>query len=135
MRIVKQRHLLGCGPACLATITGLSYKRALDLIHPIRKQLTAEERRDPLTVNTPPCLLMAGIRSAGLRAKKTYGRSPDEFVRPTIVNIRWATGNFHWVVYDPKTRRYLDPAGIQLPQTTYQKAFDRGTKLVISFLD
>ena len=116
MRRVKQRpDDLGCGAACVAMITGLTYEQAKMIVY---------NGKDVRTTGTGQ--LRAALRSQGYdlphnRKRLSNNKSPTgkpKSLRETSINLdqdailstrAWADGKWHWVVWEAKSKRVLDP--------------------------
>lgn len=112
MRRVRQLDDNGCGIACVAMIAGITYTEA-------RKQMFGNK---PLTYTKSKELQKAlrrhGIRIDG-RLRPLGKRNYKTLARPAILKVRWTkSGPFHWVVWDIRRRRVLDP--LEPPYTRFR---------------
>lgn len=138
IRRVKQRHAMSCGPACIAMVTGLSYDKVLDFMHPPGRRT---KKGNKLNLATDSAKMLKSLRKLGFKAKASTRTSTKRLRHLTIINIRWAgkedvssEGVFrrHWVVWDPWQKRFLDPYYKTLSNAIYEKAFKRGSRIVIT---
>jgi len=115
MRRIIQKDDCGCGAACIAMLAGITYNQAA-------KSLYGEEEVDytktseiRITLQTYG-LTLAKKRVPFLRGKTATGlhraiqESKIELSFNAIVSTRpRRDGNWHWVVWDSKRQRILDP--------------------------
>lgn len=101
MKRVQQKHRLGCFNACIAMITGLSYEKALKLVHPKR-------RKGEYTETHLPEVVVALIK-INADYKLTFDKNIKNIKNPAIVIVKWKNGSSHAVVWDPELKKILDP--------------------------
>jgi hypothetical protein len=121
---VKQEHKNGCAPACIATLTGLSYKEALRAIYPWKKI----KRWD--YYGTRFSHILRALKKIGIKYKK---RKPTLFsnihFNSIILTDHPIYGGYHVVVWDCMQQIILDPYvgyhrnGLKkhLPRKSYEK--------------
>jgi hypothetical protein len=127
LTLIRQQHNNGCVPACLATLTGLPYKKALKIVYPWKKT----KRWDYYGTDYQDILRALG--RVGLKYKE---RDPVPFTKlhtnAIVIVEHPASGppgeRSHAVVWDYQQQRILDPNvgnwGMKrhLPQASYQKS-------------
>ena len=107
MRRVRQRHRHDCGVAVVAILANVSYEIALDAVFPGRKK--------PRELRTTGQRLARALKKFGLRCdgktKFLLGRSYRDLGHDAIliVDRNPDTWLWHWVVWDHKRRRVIDP--------------------------
>ena len=119
MRLIKQRDDAGCGLACAAMVSGATYAA----VRKTYRAITKTTRTDKV-VATKLELLKEIMQRHGIaiegRARKFGGRDPEELdlncdalvkVNPRLEGEEW-----HWVVWDHRRNRVLDPK-----QPAYQR--------------
>lgn len=99
-----QKHVNGCAVACFAMVTGMSYDKALKLIHPKRK---AREKIDGVLFSD----LVKILNKMHIKIA-VYSSSKNilQIKRPSILLMNQRDCDWsHVVVWDPETKRILDP--------------------------
>lgn len=122
IKLIRQKHRLGCGIACLAMIAGISYNESLALLHPNR------EKGEITSVDTDQ--LVSAIRDLGYHCSIYWGNFPlNLFSSRMIIGVLHPKSRpkspyceSHVVVWDPKVNRIYDPYRSRaLPKEKYQK--------------
>lgn len=120
IKLIRQKHRLGCGIACLAMIAGISYDESLALLHPNR------EKGEVTSVYTDR--LVDVIRDLGYHCSIYWGNFPlDLFKSRTIIGVTYPKtksnhAESHVVIWDPIENRIYDPYRSRaLPKKSYQK--------------
>lgn len=102
--LIPQKHSTGCGIACVAMVSGVSYRRALKATFP------HGIKKDYLTGYAD---LKRGIAALGGKHAPRAHNAPSSWGRiecTSIVRVNErANGNWHWVVFDAEQRVLLDP--------------------------
>jgi ABC-type bacteriocin/lantibiotic exporter with double-glycine peptidase domain len=106
MEMIKQRRSKDCGAACIAMIAGVEYERAYAALYKWEKPWAA----DIDAMKT--ALKRLGIKSAKQR-QSVFGK-PEKYLGETFdallfSNHRKSANEGHWIVWDSKNQRYLDP--------------------------
>lgn len=114
MRRVVQKDWFGCGIACVAMVGGVTYEKAkMTMFNKVeRKHLRTGDLDYTTTVRLVRGLRRLGIR-CGDRLVPLRGRSYRSLKCNAVLKA-WEKkaqrgGDFHWVVWDAKRRRFLDP--------------------------
>lgn len=102
MRFVRQRHANGCGAASLAMATGISYKRAVQLIQPNRKK--GEIFKGALLEET-----LKALNDIGASYRIRFDHRLRNVRNDAYISISLPCGCRHAVAWDSKTRQILDP--------------------------
>ncbi len=107
MRLIRQRDTTGCGLACVAMIGGITYRQAKQLIFP---NATAKQR----SFSTTKEQLQEALRGLGFQVADRLVRVPRDIsrLRPSAilkVNVKAGGSAWHWIVWDHKRQRILDP--------------------------
>ncbi len=112
MKHIRQKHLAGCGVACIAMLTGLTYKQVLKHVYPKRW----------FWQKVKPFPLGPALWSLGWEYHEViFPRYPIRQVsKPAIFIIQWTEEDrtkfpffdveAHAVVWDPITQTIFDPA-------------------------
>lgn len=111
MKHIRQKHFLGCGIACVAMVSGMSYKQVLDFCYPLRW----------FWQRVRPIFIGATLTDMSIRHREVVGHeylnnithTAILVVKHTEVEKKWnwpfdGTG-YHAVVWDPETHTVLDP--------------------------
>src|SRR5687768_2221892 len=103
MRLVRQLDEYGCGLACVAMITGRSYSA-------IREALGDDEVGPTQLSDLKEVMRRHRIR-CGERLVPLRTRSPMDLPFDALlkVNPRRAGREWHWVIWDHRRKRILDP--------------------------
>jgi hypothetical protein len=111
LNYIRQNHLAGCGIACIAMISGLTYKQVLKHVYP-KRWFFQPVKPFPLG----PVLWSLGITYHEYVSKRIW---INKITRPSILLVQWTKedrGFFpfppydtHAVVWDPITHQILDP--------------------------
>ena len=103
MKRIKQRHRTSCGVACFAMITGASYNKSIKKVFP---------RRKPYSLLTTNALrLVKALLKFGLKVNY-YDYNEHNILdikNKSILIIKALEGDGHAVVWDPESKRILDP--------------------------
>lgn len=126
---VKQKHKLGCASACLAMVMNISYEKALKKLKPHRK---SHQRTSANILE-----LIATLKKNNFNPIVYWYLSDTKPIATVdtmaliVVKTNLLLDYTHVVVWDPKTKRILDPAREKaLPLKTYQKSVRFIIKLV-----
>ena len=106
LRLIKQKDATGCGIAAVAMVAGVSYEAAKDAVYPNRSARRRTFATD--TVHLRDALRSLGIPVADRCIRVTKGTSQLPQTALLKTN-RKPNGVFHWVVWDGKRKRILDP--------------------------
>ncbi len=111
MRKVRQVHTYGCGPACVATIVGVDYCEVTRHIwwKSFKEGTTTKDLQYLLQqygYHCPDHVLYFG--------KKNY----RDMKQDAIMRISYNRREGHWVVWDAKQRKVIDPDW--WPEQTYK---------------
>lgn len=103
---VKQEHASGCGPACVAIFTGVTYDQARQAMWGDRTRKLYSEYHE-----LRPTLLKLKAKPAPRAVRST---SLVRVAEPSIVACKWRERKvgepvWHWIVYDPCTGHIYDP--------------------------
>ena len=103
MKLVKQRDENGCGLACVAMVAGRPYSA-------IRKILGSDEVGPTQLRKLRQIMRQHGI-AAGERMIPLRSRTPFELPFDALIkmNPRRNGREWHWVIWDHRRRRILDP--------------------------
>ena len=115
MRKVIQKDEYGCGAACLAMLTGMTYKKAVRSIYgqdEVDYTSTTEIRlaleKYGITLSKKRQPFIPGKTKNGLY--RAISESKISLPYDAIIGTRpWANGNWHWVIWDSKRQKILDP--------------------------
>jgi ABC-type bacteriocin/lantibiotic exporter with double-glycine peptidase domain len=103
MKRIKQRHRTSCGIACFAMVTGISYNKSIKKVFPRRKPYSL------LTTNALK-LVTALLK---LKFEVDYYDNDKHNIfdikNKAILIIKAVEGDGHAVVWDPESKRILDP--------------------------
>jgi ABC-type bacteriocin/lantibiotic exporter with double-glycine peptidase domain len=103
MRLVKQRDEYGCGLACVAMVAGRPYSA-------IRKALGSNEVGPTQLRELREIMRQHGIvadeRLIPLRTRTPFELPFDALIK---MNPRRGGKEWHWAVWDHRSRRILDP--------------------------
>ena len=113
MRHVLQRELLGCGPACLAMVAEITYEQARDLLTNDRDRFK-KKNWNKHTGARPEEMINAlqKLKIKSFVTKDFKYLLCGSKCNAVIVSFEWPThpDQRHYVVWDPKQRKFLDPA-------------------------
>lgn len=117
MQRIKQKHEFGCGVASIAMLANISYESSLIITHPFRKP----RQRTETTMDR--ALLV--LTYLGLNPKLAGPSRISAIKKPALLVINCRTKKepyFHAVVWDPSSKRVLDPYGKRAwPRRKYQR--------------
>lgn len=103
MNHVQQRTKNDCGVACVAMLAGVSYE--------IAKAAFDFKRRRTMRTTAEDCI--NALRKLGIATERFFPLGPDpveSLTVPALLKTNKRRRIWHWAVYDPVTRRVLDPA-------------------------
>lgn len=105
---VQQKHRTSCVPACVAMLAGISYERALALVHPKREkgQLYLSRMQDACSA-----FKRLGIKHRLRCVMPPYDLSKIKHPAMLKLHGRPYFPCTHAVVWDPCRQRILDPWG------------------------
>lgn len=108
MRRIQQLDDMGCGVACVAMLTGQSYEAIRDLMYPNEPDTISGTNGRQLrrALAKFDCKTVKLVRFK--RGTKYQSLTFDAVLR---VGFTKKNDDGHWVVWDSKRRRVLDPAG------------------------
>lgn len=101
MKRIAQQHKTGCGIACIAMITGLTYRQVLKFVYPHR---WFWQKVEPLELG--PILWSLDLEYCEVLGKQLW--SPQT-TYPAILIIGESNYQTHAIVWDPTTQSILDP--------------------------
>lgn len=107
LRFVRQEENLssGCGPACVAMVTGVSWRRAAQTMWPGKTRGYASEYKDIKRTLTK--------LGANFAPKATKITSFGQIKTLSIVACKWREvrdeHHWHWIVFNPKSGFVFDP--------------------------
>ena len=102
MRYIKQRHANGCGAASLAMVTGVSYKRAVQIIAPQRKK--GEVFKGTLLEE-----VLKAFTDMGVPYKVRFDRKLRNVKNDAWISISLPCGCRHAIAWDAKNGQIMDP--------------------------
>lgn len=108
-RVQQKKGFNDCGVCCVCILAGVSYRQALAAVFP-------RSAPEPKHMWTSSRQLSAALNRCGLkcdeRARPLFGRSYKELQHDAILiaDRDPKTWCWHWVVWDWKRKRVLDPA-------------------------
>ena len=112
MRLVKQNDDDGCGLACVAMVTGTSYGAVRRTYREVFRKKRTDEVGTTSLSKLKKIMRRHDIAIDG-RMKRFAGRKPDEldlgFDALLKVNPRLDGDEWHWVLWDHRRHRVLDP--------------------------
>lgn len=105
MKRIKQRHRTSCGVACFAMVTGISYNKSIKKVFPRRKPYSL--------LATNAFKLVKALLKLGFKVNY-YDYDQDklninDIKNKAILIIKAEEGDGHAVVWDPESKRILDP--------------------------
>lgn len=103
MRAIRQKGETDCGVACVAMLAGISWAQA-------RKALFGAHR--PKGYYTTKEEVRAALTRLGVITSKRLAvcKNPERLTRDALLRTNvLANGNWHWAVWDAKTKKVLDP--------------------------
>lgn len=104
MRRLTQYYESDCFPTCIAMVAGITYRRAIELVHP--NHIKGED------YSTEDWQARAVLESLGFRIIKRRGRLRNfsSIKRPAIIAIQLkCEKEGHVLVWDPERQRLLEP--------------------------
>mgnify|MGYP006392028303 FL=1 len=111
--LVKQRHRNGCGVACLAMATDQTYGQALSQMYPQRQS------HDRVACNI--ISLQAGLRKNQKEMRAVVETDWRKVSEPALLWLKFGSKMDHVVIWDPDSRKILDPIGVRYPKSFYRK--------------
>ena len=148
LKQVEQKHRNGCGPAALACMLGITYERALKLVHP--------RRRPYGRVGTNLSQMIAALDRMNISwvipgDKSKYRQINENFLthfnrkvwsspkHNALVSIYIDMSEFvggHWIVWDAEQKRFIDSCEKMYKRTnchiTY-KQYVKAFKMVVEY--
>jgi hypothetical protein len=123
---IHQVNESGCFIACVAILTGKSYYEAFQMLHPGKN---IERFRDHNIIHeSVEQGAIENLQKIGIQARPSRLRRLKSLVRhgkkPAMLIMRWkdADPGCHSVIFDPETKKILDPAFfIPLKFRTYER--------------
>jgi hypothetical protein len=101
--VPQENRNSGCGAACLAMVSGVSYDEAL-------AKLFTDGRSRGLRTQYPQ--MRAGLRRLGIRHARKILKHRTWDAIETVSLVKCGVdqdGNWHWVIYDGKCCKLYDP--------------------------
>jgi hypothetical protein len=134
LKQVEQKHRSGCGPAALACVLGISYEKALKLIHPKKR-----EQRQKVRANLIDISVALDIKHISHSIKNPRKWSPPKCNAIVAVKIKTSLlEGRHWVVWDANQKTFIDSKeeyykrnGYHISYAQYVAAYNRGSKYYI----
>ena len=111
MQFIRQKHWLGCGIACVAMVSGMTYRQVLKLVYPKRR----------FWQRVKPIFIGATLADMDIRYQEILGHEYlNNIAHISILIVKhtdaekrynwpFAGTGYHAVVWDPKTHTILDP--------------------------
>lgn len=115
MKRVPQRHKLGCVSASLAMVAGISYTDSLKLIHPRRVKGTK--------VFSNLKRLYTVLQNLKLNPEINFKPDIRNIKYPSIIILFPDNKMGHAVVWDPKSKKILDPQLTKPNHLSYYKKY------------
>jgi hypothetical protein len=115
MKLIKQKRNDDCGVACLAMVAGISYTKAMWLLHPWRLPFTNAQTKNK------------HFQVAFAKLKLNFFCSTDGSIdikslrNKALLIIGNSDNTYHGVVWDPERGVVLDPVGWEQPVDYYQE--------------
>jgi len=108
MRHILQRHWDGCGIAALAMVLDKTYNEVLEIVHPDR------EPRGSCSTETKE--IYETLKAQNVKFRITHPNELPLFPSNDAIvyiawrwRLPWGLYGGHWIVWDHKRQRYLDP--------------------------
>ena len=118
MRHIYQRCESDCFPTCVAIVTGISHREAIELVHPFHQKGREYSTTDPQALRA--------LRNLGYKVRKRYYDSFWDIKEVAILVLHFEKEiEGHVVVWDPYQKKILEPyRGYRtVPMYQYEKAF------------
>lgn len=118
MRHIFQHYNSDCFPTCIAMIADISHATAIQMVHPFRFKRQSYETGDDRATLV--------LRRLGFKVRKRYHIDFTKLNQIAIVCIRVGVNHSHVVVWDPESKRVLDPSPHDryTPISYYQDNFE-----------
>lgn len=104
MKLVKQKNKTSCGVACFAMVMGISYRRAMKMLHPERFWWFSD-------ATTSMGAIMEKLDEMHITCSVGAGNDFHTLQRKAIVIVKINETRHHAVVWCPNSQRILDPWG------------------------
>lgn len=103
MKKINQKNSSDCGICCVAMVLDISYNEAMELLKP-----HMNDENYSLDFNKlEDCLIENGC------AIKISEGAPNSKAKNGILEIKLSNENFHYVVWDSKTKSIIDPQEVK----------------------
>ena len=119
MKHIRQKHKYTCAIAALAMITNIPYDKVYKQIFPKRK--TFGRSVPTIFVKT-----VEFLKKLKIKHKIIFGRKIDfrRLKSPAFVSVQIKSKCYHAVVWDPESKRILDPQPNKKPRINVKYAND-----------
>ena len=106
MKRIIQEHPQGCGIACIAMLTGLTYAEAFSFM---KVNGIIVHRHTTQTKHIVKALRLADYKCRD-RLKPLYGKDFRDIQTDAVLKVKNGSKyGWHWVVWDVRKQRILDP--------------------------
>jgi hypothetical protein len=122
---VRQIHGNGCFIACLAMLRGVTYEEAFKSVHPNRDPDKVDRWDDSVALRFEDAINALVMQD--LKPELSKLRHLRNLRRTALLIMRWEyePSRMHGVVFDAKTRKFLDPAWMRPdPINFYERQLD-----------
>lgn len=102
MKKINQKNPTDCGICCIAMLLDIDYNEALEIAKPYMNNdcsIDFEKLQDCLIENACAIRVSEGM--------------PDKKSKDGILEIKLPNGNFHYVVWDSKNKKIIDPQAVE----------------------
>lgn len=132
LRMVEQQHTNGCFIACLAMLTGKTYRQAFSLIHP-DKDYDSIGHYEPIGLS--PEESIKRMEELGLGPDPRPLRNLVNLRRTALIMIRWKYSPtlLHGIVFDASTKQLLNPNGSIRPLSSRMHSIQSQLDTVLYF--
>ena len=106
MKTIRQKGDKDCGVACVAMLSGRSYRDVREMIY------GAEDERLTFTKHLHAALVELGRKPLSDRRKGFYSKTPEDLDTDALIFVKRGKkgkGIGHWIVWDAKAKKRRDP--------------------------
>ena len=106
MKTIRQKGDKDCGVACVAMLSGRSYRDVREMIY------GAEDERLTFTKDLHAALVELGRKPLSDRRKGFYSKTPEDLDTDALIFVKRGKkgkGIGHWIVWDAKVKKRRDP--------------------------
>ena len=106
MKTIRQKGNKDCGVACVAMLTGRSYRDVRETIY------GDGDERLTFTKDLHAALVKLGRKPLSDRRKGFYSKTPEDLDTDALIFVKMGKkgkGNGHWIVWDAKAKKRRDP--------------------------